>query len=122
MQLIYRGVKYNEKNPNLSVATTPSNSKEIVYRGNCLKATSNPKFPWLSYIKQIFQQSKSTRILDPISFWYDRRRKFLNHCWLSDDVERLNRAWDLTRERERAKAIASKPKTKLKYRGVTYYR
>lgn len=115
MKLTYRGVHYQEKN---STVVVPAESREIIYRGNSSKARINPKFPWIGYIKQLFNQSKS--IIDPISFWYDHRRKFIENCWLSDDVENLDRAWDLTLQIERNKA--SKPKTQLKYRGVTYYR
>lgn len=124
MKLIYRGVRYKETKTTThpSIAITPLSSKEIVYRGNSLRASSNPKFPWLSYIKQIFHQPRSQRVFDPISFWYDRKRKFLNHCWKIDEVEHLDRALGLTIQIEQAKTLKSQPKTQLKYRGVTYYR
>ena len=118
MKLTYRGVHYQEKQ-NFSTITVPLENKEIIYRGNSPKARINPKFPWLNYIKQLFRQSKSRPILDPITFWYEHKRKFIEECWLSDDVEKLDRAWDLTLQIERTKAAQ---KTKMKYRGVTYYR
>ena len=123
MKLNYRGVRYNnEENPYLSTSPVETKKKEIVYRGHSLRARINPKFPWISYIKQLFYQSEVKPIFDPITFWYDHKREFLNDCWNLDDVEKLDRAWDLTIQIERAKTFKPKPKIKLKYRGVTYYR
>ena len=119
MKLTYRGVQYQEKQ-NFSTTTVPVENKEIIYRGNSPKARINPKFPCLNYIKQLFRQSESRPVFDPITFWYEHKRNFIEECWLSDDVEKLDRAWNLTLQIEKKKA--SKQKTKLKYRGVTYYR
>ena len=122
MKLIYRGVQYNEANPYLSISLVEAKKKEIIYRGNSLRASINPKFPWISYIKQLFYKSEVKPIFDPITFWYEHKREFLKDCWSLDDVERLDRAWDLTIQIERAKTFKPKQKIKLKYRGVTYYR
>ena len=115
MKLTYRGVQYQEKNS--STITAPV--EKIIYRGNSPKARISPKFPWLNYIKQLFRQSDLRPVFDPITFWYEHKRKFIEECWLSDDLEKLDRAWNLTLQNERTKAAQ---KTKLKYRGVTYYR
>ena len=122
MKLTYRGVPYNEKNQTVLTTALPVRNYEIIYRGNSSKARINPKFPWLGYIKQLFRKSESRPVLDPITFWYDHKRKFLEDCWHLDDIEKLNRAWNLTLQLEQTKALKSKPKIQLKYRGVTYYR
>ena len=121
MKLTYRGVQYQEEKHNLSTSAIVPKNKEIIYRGNSSKARINPKFPWLQYIKQLFDKSES-RSLDPISFWYKHKRKFIEDCWRFDDLEKLDRAWYVTLQLERTKLSKSKLKTKLKYRGVTYYR
>lgn len=122
MKLTYRGVQYNEKHRNLLISATVPKSTEIIYRGNSTKARINPKFPWWQYVRQICDRSESKPVFDPISFWYDHKRKFIKNCWFLDDIEQLDRAYELTLQIERAKALKSKQKTKLKYRGVTYYR
>ncbi len=122
MKLTYRGVQYQEENPSFSASAVGIPNQELIYRGNCLKARINPKFPWLNYIKQLFGKSESKPVFDPIRFWYDHKRKFLENCWFLAEVEKLDRAWDLTLQTERTKALKPKQKTKLKYRGVTYYR
>lgn len=120
MKLVYRGVEYNDVNPNsTSVAIK---NQEVIYRGNSSKAKINPKFPWLKYIKQLLYKSQSKPVLDPITFWYNHRREFLENCWYSDIVKKLERSWSLTLQIERTKTVASKLKTQLKYRSVTYYR
>ena len=121
MTLTYRGVQYPEKNCNFPTTAIVVEKKQIVYRGNALKPRISPKFPWWQYIKQLFNKSES-RSLDPISFWYERKKQFIEDCWRLSDVEKLDLAWNLTLQMERAKALKSKQKTKLKYRGVTYYR
>ena len=110
---------FNQKS---SFLVTEKPKKDIVYRGNSLKNRINPKFPWLKYVKQLFQNSESRPVFDPITFWYEHKRKFLADCWRLDDMERLDAAWDLTLQIEKSKAFKRKQKTKLKYRGVTYYR
>ncbi|HEY9771561.1 MAG TPA: DUF4278 domain-containing protein [Coleofasciculaceae cyanobacterium] len=122
MKLTYRGVQYQEENHNSSNSVVAIQNQEIIYRGNSLKVRIKPKFPWLNYIKQLFRQSESKPVFDPITFWYAHKRKFIESCWFADDVEKLDRAWDLTLAMEKAKSSKSKQKTKLKYRGVTYYK
>ena len=121
MKLRYRGVQYKEVNRDYSDLTTVPKKPHIVYRGNSVKPRFSPKFPWWQYVKQLFDRSESRPIFDPISFWYDRKREFIEYCWFSRDIEQLDRAWQQTLQIERAK-IQSQQKTKLKYRGVTYYR
>ena len=122
MKLTYRGVQYNEENRNFSIPATAIENKEIIYRGNSPKATINTRFPWLKYIKQLFRKSESKPVFDPITFWYEHKRQFIKDCWRLGDIEKLDRCWDLTLQIERTKALKQKQKTKLKYRGVTYYR
>lgn len=122
MKLTYRGVQYNEEIEQLSTPATAIGKKEIIYRGNSPKARINPKFPWIKYIKQLFRKSDSIPVFDPITFWYDHKREFIEDCWFSDDVEKLDHSWDLTLQIGRTKALKPKQKVKLKYRGVTYYR
>jgi Domain of unknown function (DUF4278) len=121
MKLIYRGIRYNEKNQNITTSAAV-NSKDIVYRGNSLKARINPKFPCLQYIKQLFSLPGTQPTFDPIAFWYDHKRQFLEDLWCFDHTEKLEQSWNLTLQIEQAKALKAKQKTKLKYRGVTYYR
>ncbi len=122
MKLTYRGVQYKEEKRNFSSSVIEARNKEIIYRGNSPRARINPEFPWIKYIKQLFLNSESRPVLDPITFWYDHKRNFIKDCWLTDDLEKLERAWNLTLQLERTKASKQKHKTKLKYRGVTYYR
>ena len=121
MKLTYRGVQYQEENRNFSALLAAPENKNLVYRGNSLRARINPKFPWLRYIKQLFSKSESETVFDPIAFWYDHKRKYIQECWHIDDLERLDCAWNLTLQIEQAKAVKSQ-QIKLKYRGVTYYR
>lgn len=121
MTLTYRGVRYPEDHHEIALAT-PAIKKEMIYRGVPLKPRCNPKFPWLSYIKQLLRKSESRPVLDPITFWYNHKRKFVEDCWRLDDLEKLEQAWDLTVHAESVEVAKTKPKTKLKYRGVTYYR
>ena len=121
MTLTYRGIPYPEKQ-----AKTPTpavtRQKNIIYRGNSPQARINAKFPWWKYLKQIFKNSQSQAIFDPITFWYHHKRQFLDDVWRSHDAEKLDRCWDLTLQIERSQAVKSKQPIKLKYRGVTYYR
>ena len=121
MKLTYRGVQYQE-NRNYSTPAAVIENKEIIYRGNSPKAITNPKFPWLNYVKQLFSRSQSRPVLDPITFWYNHKRNYIQDCWYLSNTEKLELAWDLTMQIEQAKALKSKPKIELKYRGVTYYR
>ncbi|GAB4530987.1 MAG: hypothetical protein Tsb0014_14170 [Pleurocapsa sp.] len=117
MQLTYRGIPYREK---VTQLPTTSENQEIIYRGNSPQALLNPKFPWLKYIQQLFNKSQNKPILDPIAFWYNHKRQFLEDCWLRDNVKQLHHAWSLSIKPNQA--LQAKPKTQLKYRGVTYYR
>ena len=120
MKLTYRGIQYSEEKQHSVTSIVEASNQEVIYRGNSVKATINPKFPWLRYLKQLFCQSESKPIVDPIAFWYNHKREFIEDCWRVDDIEKLNLAWDLTLQAERAKALKPKQKIKLKYRGVTY--
>lgn len=122
MKLTYRGIQYSEDKQHSSALISATTNKEIIYRGNSPKARINPNFPWLRYINQLLHRSESKPIVDPITFWYDHKREFLKDCWRLSDLAKLDRAWNLTIQIERAKALKSKQKTKLKYRGVTYYK
>ncbi len=122
MKLTYRGVQYSEEIAPVSQSTTPLAKKNIVYRGNSPQGRINPRFPFVQYIKQLFDKSESKPVLDPITFWYNHKRAFLDDCLLTDNLENLNRSWNLTKQIEFSKALKPKQKTKLKYRGVTYYR
>lgn len=124
MKLTYRGVQFQsrEKNKHSLALTVETSNKEIIYRGNSPRGRIKSNFPWLRYIKQLFHKSESRPIFDPITFWYNHKREFIADCWYLADVDKLDRAWDLTIQIERAEAFKSKQKTKLKYRGVTYYK
>lgn len=119
MKLTYRGVRHTEES---SQFLTAVKNQEITYRGNSPQARINPKFPWLKYVTQLFKKSESRSVFDPITFWYNHKREFIEECWHLDDLKRLNEAWDLTLQTEKTKALTLKQKTKLKYRGITYYR
>ena len=123
MKLTYRGVQYSEEIFPTSQSATPLANKNIVYRGNSPQGRMiNTRFPLVPYIKQLFYKSESKPVFDPITFWYNRQRAFLDDCLLADNLEKLNRCWNLTKQSEFSKALKPKQKTKLKYRGVTYYR
>ena len=120
MKLTYRGIQYDEKDRNSLISAGIAN-KEIIYRGNSSKAGINPVFPLMKYIKHLFSKPSSKTVFDPIAFWYEHKREFLEYCWCLDQIE-LDRCWDLTLQAARTKALKSQQKTELKYRGVTYYR
>ena len=123
MKLTYRGVQYSEEILPNSQSATPLANKNIVYRGNSPQGRIiNTRFPLVPYIKQLFNKSESKPVFDPITFWYNHQRVFLDDCLLADNLEKLNRCWNLTKQIELSKALKPKQKTKLKYRGVTYYR
>ncbi len=123
MKLTYRGVQYSEEILPNSQSATPLANKNIVYRGNSPQGRIiNTRFPLVPYIKQLFNKSESKPVFDPITFWYNHQRVFLDDCLLADNLEKLNRCWNLTQQIELSKALKPKQKTKLKYRGVTYYR
>ena len=120
MKLTYRGIQYDEKDRNSSISAGIAD-KEIIYRGNTLEAGINSKFPLIKFIKQLFNKPKANAVFNPIAFWHEHKREFLEYCWHLDQIE-LDRCWDLTLQAERTKALKSQQKTKLKYRGITYYR
>ena len=120
MKLTYRGIQYDEKTQN-SLTSADVTKTGIIYRGNSFEAAISPKFPWIKYVKQLMNKSRSQTVFEPIVFWYNHKRDFLEVCWYLDNKE-LNRCWDLTLQIEKTKAFKSQQKTKLKYRGVTYYR
>ena len=122
MKLTYRGVQYSDKNPKLATPKTVIGNKDIVYRGNSLKERINPKFPWLRYLTQLFRKPESKPVFDPITFWYNHKRKFVENCWHVEDLEKIERCWYVTLQIEQLQALKQKQKIKLKYRGVTYYR
>ena len=121
MKLTYRGIRYGEAKQHSS-AVVKTIKKEIIYRGNSPQARIKPNFPWSKYVIQLSQGFKSKPIFDPIAFWYNHKREFVEECWRFSDIDRLSNAWNLTIQIERDKALKSKPKTQLKYRGVTYYK
>ncbi|MDJ0595548.1 MAG: DUF4278 domain-containing protein [Pleurocapsa sp. MO_226.B13] len=122
MKLTYRGIKYNQENKNHSRSAVAMSDREIIYRGNSPKAIINPNFPWLKYLQQLLPRPQSKPIFDPVAFWYHYQREYIQDCWHLGQAEKLELAWNLTLQIERVKAFRVKPKTKLKYRGVTYYR
>lgn len=122
MKLTYRGVQYSEKTPQISPAAPTLTKKKVIYRGNSPKGRIDPRFPLMQYIKQIFHKSESKPVFDPITFWYDHKRKFLDDCLVSENLEKLDRCWHLKTSSEIKQALETKQKIKLKYRGVTYYR
>lgn len=121
MQLTYRGVLHSKKIPQLVILLSEPKNANIIYRGNYLKEKIKPQFPWLKYFQQLFGRSASQPIFDPITLWYDHKREFLEYCWYLEDVEKLEFCWSQTFQFELIKALKSKPKTQLKYRGVSYY-
>lgn len=69
MKLTYRGIQYQEADRNSSNSAVAIQN-QLIYRGNSVKVKIKPKFAWLNYIKQLFRQSKSKPVFDPITFWY----------------------------------------------------
>ena len=121
MKLTYRGVRYREDS-HLLTSIAETISAEITYRGNSPQGRIKPNFPWLKYVMQPFRKSETRPILNPTTFWYNHKREFIADCWYLADVNKLDRAWNLTVQLEILRALKSKPKVKLKYRGVTYYK
>ena len=107
MKLTYRGIQYDEKDRNYLISTDVA--KRIIYRENSFEADISPKFPWIKYIKQLSNKSRSQTVFDPSAFWYKHKREFLEACWrLTIPTETKN--------------LKTRQRTKLKYRGVTYNR
>jgi len=121
VKFTYRGVRYSEDS-HLLALIAETIEREITYRGNSPKGRIKPNFPLLKYVKQLFRKSETKPVLDPITFWYNHKREFIADCWYLADVNKLDRAWNLTVQLEILRALKSKPKVKLKYRGVTYYK
>jgi len=121
MKLTYRGIQYGEENQDFAASIVEASNEEIVYRGNSRLGRIKPNFPWLQYVRQLFHKSESEPIFDPITFWYNHKREFVKDCWHLDNREKIALAWNLTIRIERAK-LRPKRRTKLKYRGVTYYK
>lgn len=120
LKLTYRGVPYSEEVAGVLISAELETDR-IIYRGNSVKGKINPRFPWLKYIKQLFNKSESRPIFDPITVWYNHKREFLDNCLYHADVEQLERCWTLTSKIELRKALTAKHKARLRYRGVTYY-
>ena len=144
MKLTYRGIQYDEKDQNF-LTSTGATKTGIIYRGNSFEAEIGPKFPWIKYIKQLSNKSRSQTVFDPIAFWYKHKREFLEACWYLNNRE-CDRCWNFTLQMERTKALKSRQvsgatpmsfthldkgdsvrrmyahQDKLKYRGITYYR
>ena len=121
MKLTYRGIEYSEAKSNCLTLNSEKIEDKIVYRGNSPKARIKPDFPWLKYIKQLFK-SGSKPTLDPITFWYDHKREFIEDCWQLDDADKSDLVLNITTKIARDKQLKSRSKIKLKYRGVTYYK
>jgi len=121
VKLTYRGIQYNEENQQLLASSIDTVDKEIIYRGNSRLGRISPNFPWLGYVKQLFHRSESKPIFDPVTFWYNHKREFVEDCWHLDNREKIAIAWNLTIRLERAK-LKPKQITRLKYRGVAYYK
>lgn len=114
MKLVYRGVPY--------IADKPKSTAVVggeAIRQDYVKVLK-PHFPYLQYLKQLLQRSESKPVINPVTFWYHHQRQYLNFCWLLDELEALERCWNLTLINERKSTTLARPK--LKYRGVTYYR
>ncbi|MBW4534324.1 MAG: DUF4278 domain-containing protein [Pleurocapsa minor HA4230-MV1] len=120
MKLTYRGIQYDREKQNF-LTSTDVVKNEIIYRGNSLEANIDHRFPLIKYIKQLLNKSRSQTVFDPVAFSYEHKREFLEACWYLENKE-LNRCWDLTLQIEKTKALKAQQKTKLKYRGLTYYR
>lgn len=121
MKLTYRGIQYSEENQHLLASSIDTLDEGIIYRGNSRLGRIKPNFPWLEYVGQLFQRSESKPIFDPIAFWYEHKKKYIEDCWNLDNREKIALVWNLTIRMERAK-LKPKQKTQLKYRGVTYYK
>ena len=53
------------------------------------------KFPWLKYLKQIFNSSQYVTIVNPWKFWRRYRIEHLNACYQYNTVEFLERCRQL---------------------------
>lgn len=120
MKLTYRGRQYDREKQNFLTSTAMENEK-IISRKNSPEADISPKFPWIKYIRQLLYKSRAKTVFNPIAFWHEHKREFLEYCWRLDQIE-LNRCWNLTLQIEKTKLLKASQKTKLKYRGITYYR
>ena len=69
MELVYRGVRYNNNKSALSIATQGQNQNIDIVSDQPEIATKD-NFPLLKYIKQFFSRSKAKRVFNPFLFWY----------------------------------------------------
>ncbi|BAU64997.1 hypothetical protein STA3757_23760 [Stanieria sp. NIES-3757] len=121
MELVYRGVRYNNNKSALSIATQGKNPNIEIVSAQPEIATKN-NFPFLKYIKQLFSRSDGTRVFNPFLFWYVYKSQLLENCWQLDERKRLEHCWYLTLTLNPKIYRTSSRPIELKYRGITYYR
>ncbi|AFZ34555.1 hypothetical protein Sta7437_0973 [Stanieria cyanosphaera PCC 7437] len=129
MELVYRGVRYNNNKSPLSIETqgksgigaAEARSDREIFSAQSKIATKN-NFPFLRYFKQLFFPSDAKRVLNPFLFLYVYKSQLLETYWQLDERKRLEHCWYLTLAlNPKIYRISDRP-IQLKYRGVTYYR
>lgn len=118
MELVYRGVKYQTNNLRFHPLKT---KKRSLSKRNTSETAIAYKFPLIQYCKQLFG-NRGSIIFSPELFWHQHQSQFLEGCWRLSMVEQLESSWEVTLKMEFAQALKKKTPSKLKYRGVTYYR
>jgi hypothetical protein len=123
MELVYRGVRYNNNKSALSIATQgKTRDRDIDIVSDQPEIVTKDNFPLLKYIKQLFSPSEAKRVFNPFLFWYIYKSQLLENCWQLDERKRLENCWYLTLALNPKIYRTSSRPIELKYRGVTYYR
>ena len=120
MELIYRGVRYQNKKSEFH-NLVKNNRLPIFYcKKKIIRQTKN-RFPLTQYCQQLFSRNKQA-ILSPAKFMYQYQVQLLENCWKIDMILMLNFCWQATIIIEMERSLRQDTQTQLKYRGVTYYK
>lgn len=120
MELIYRGIKYQNKKSEFH-NLVKNNQLPLFYCKKKIRAKTSNRFPLKKYCQQLFSRRKSA-ILSPSKFLYQYQIQLLESCWRIDMILMLNFCWQATIMIEMERSLRGNPPLKLKYRGVEYYK
>lgn len=120
MELIYRGIKYQNDSTEFH-QLIKNNHLPIIYCKKRIRNITKNRFPVTKYCQQLFSKKKSF-VLSPVKFHYEHQIQLLENCWRIDMIIILNFCWQATIIMEMERNLRNDARTKLKYRGVSYYK
>lgn len=118
MELIYRGIKYQNKKSEFH-NLVKNNKLPLFYCQKKIRTRRSNRFPITKYCRQLFSRRKSA-VLSPAKFLYQYQIQLLENCWQIDMIIMLNFCWQATIIIEMERSLRSDACTQLKYRGVAY--